>query len=471
MKRSKRLSVLFGILVLVCAATFAVTRFEERKEQIKSSGETVLEVPVEDIQSLRWEYGGTTLSFHKEGIWLYDDDESFPVDEEKIRRLLEPFEAFGVSFIIEDVSDYGMYGLDTPECTIWFETETQSYQIDLGDFSSMDQERYISLGDGNVYLAKADPLDQFDVALRDLICHDEDLAYEEISQIKFEGAENYTIFYEEESPSAYCADDVYFTEKDGKTLPLDTDWVGDYLETLTTLNPSDYVTYNVTEEELASYGLDQPELKVTVDYTAKDENGAAASDTFTLSISQNPEELAAAEAAEAKGEEPEEVTGYIRIGDSQIVYQISAYTCKQLLAVSYNNLRHWEVLSADFEDVYQLDISLEGKDYTIAADGEKDGERVWKYQEEEIDFSHLQNELAGLRSGGTGKFSVEDSAGKEEIRLTVWLENENRPQVEIELYRYDGSDCLAKVDGETFALVSRSDVVDLMEAVNAIVLN
>ena len=175
MKRSKRLSVLFGILVLVCAATFAVTRFEERKEQIKSSGETVLEVPVEDIQSLRWEYGGTTLSFHKEGIWLYDDDESFPVDEEKIRRLLEPFEAFGVSFIIEDVSDYGMYGLDAPECTIWFETETQSYQIDLGDFSSMDQERYISLGDGNVYLAKADPLDQFDVALRDLICHDEDL--------------------------------------------------------------------------------------------------------------------------------------------------------------------------------------------------------------------------------------------------------------------------------------------------------
>ena len=65
---------------------------------------------------------------------------------------------------------------------------------------------------------------------------------------------------------------------------------------------------------------------------------------------------------------------------------------------------------------------------------------------------------------------MEGSAGKEEIRLTVYLENENHPKVEIELYRYDGSDCLAKVDGEILALISRSDVVELIEAVNAIVL-
>lgn len=43
--------------------------------------------------------------------------------------------------------------------------------------------------------------------------------------------------------------------------------------------------------------------------------------------------------------------------------------------------------------------------------------------------------------------------------------------MDIELYRHDGEDCLAVVDGETFALVPRSDVVDLIEAVNAIVLN
>ena len=104
-----------------------------------------------------------------------------------------------------------------------------------------------------------------------MIKHDEDLAYEQVSQIKFEGEENYTIFYEEESTATYCADDVYFTEKNGETLPLDTDRIGTYLKSLTTLNLTDYVTYNVTEEELESYNLVTPELTITVDYTMEDE--------------------------------------------------------------------------------------------------------------------------------------------------------------------------------------------------------
>lgn len=305
-----------------------------------------------------------------------------------------------------------------------------------------------------------------------MIKHDEDLAYEQVSQIKFEGEENYTIFYEEESTATYCADDVYFTEKNGETLPLDTDRIGTYLKSLTTLNLTDYVTYNVTEEELESYNLVTPELTITVDYTMEDEDGETVSDTFVLSVSRNPEELAAAEEAEANDEEPEEVTGYVRVGESQIVYKISEDSCDDLMAASYDDLRHREVLTADFEDVYQLDITLEGTNYTIAAEGEdEDDERIWKYQEEEIDIGDLQDALEDMRADSADKFTVEGSAGKKEIELTVYLDNENHPKVEIELCRYDGKDCLAKVNGKTFALISRSDIVDLIEAVNAIVLN
>ncbi|MBQ5951980.1 MAG: hypothetical protein IJL66_07535, partial [Lachnospiraceae bacterium] len=59
---------------------------------------------------------------------------------------------------------------------------------------------------------------------------------------------------------------------------------------------------------------------------------------------------------------------------------------------------------------------------------------------------------------------------KEEISLIFHLENENYPQVKVELYRCDGTNCLAVVDGETLGLVSRSSVVDLIEAVNSIIL-
>ncbi|MBS6398247.1 MAG: DUF4340 domain-containing protein [Clostridiales bacterium] len=51
--------------------------------------------------------------------------------------MLEQFQEFGVSFIIEDVEDYGQYGLDDPVCTIKLETGDESYEILLGDFSKM----------------------------------------------------------------------------------------------------------------------------------------------------------------------------------------------------------------------------------------------------------------------------------------------------------------------------------------------
>ena len=59
----------------------------------------------------------------------------------------------------------------------------------------------------------------------------------------------------------------------------------------------------------------------------------------------------------------------------------------------------------------------------------------------------------------------------EEISLVLHLNNENFPEVQIQLYRYDGTNCIAVVDGEPVSLVSRSLVVDLVEAVNSIVLN
>lgn len=59
----------------------------------------------------------------------------------------------------------------------------------------MDSQRHISIGDGNVYLVKNDPLDYFDVTLSDLIDHDGLPAFGEVTGIRFAGAESYSITY------------------------------------------------------------------------------------------------------------------------------------------------------------------------------------------------------------------------------------------------------------------------------------
>ena len=472
MNRSKRLYILIGILAAASAATFAVTRMEDKKEQIKTSGEVVLEIDPESVDSLSWAYDGTTLSFHKneDGTWLYDTDEAFPVDPEKIQALLEQFQAFSAAFTIENAEDLSQYGLDNPTCTITLTAGDDSYTIDLGSYSTMDEQRYVSDGDGNVYLAVSDPLEEYDATLSDIILQDKTPGVSKVSSLSFSGASDYSIFYEEDSAFTYCADDVYFTEQNGETLPLDTSRVKSYLSTINRLDLTDYVTYHVTDEELASYGLDNPELTITEVYTGEKEDGEEEEQTFVLHVSRDPKELAKeadSDSDDSEEEDEEDITAYARVGESQIVYKISGSSYKALMAASYDDLRHTDLLSMDFADVTQIDISLDGSDYTLTSETKKK-EQTWSYQDEKMDFADLQDALEALTADS---FTDETTDNQEEISLTLHLDNENFPEVTLSLYRYDGSHCLALLNGKPVALVARSEAVDIIEAVHAIVLN
>ncbi|MBO5070623.1 MAG: DUF4340 domain-containing protein [Roseburia sp.] len=466
MNKSKiiRLYILLGVLVVACIATFAISRHEEEKELIKNSDKIILTLDSDSVTALSWEYDDTTLSFHKDETWLYDDDEAFPVDDEKIAALLEQFQEFGVSFIIEEVTDYSQYGLDEPTCTISITAGEEIYEIELGAYSTMDSKRYVSIGDGNVYLVTDDPMENYEVEISDLIKHDEIPDLSDATGIQFAGTENYEIIYEEESTNTYCADDVYFTDN----KPLDTSTVGDYLDTIDSLSLTDYVSYNATEEELQAFGLDTPDLTVTVDYPVENEDGELITKTFVLNIGRNQEELA--EALESEDEDAEyNVTAYARVGDSQIVYQITSLNYTNLTAVAYDDLRHKEVLTASFDDIYQIDITLEDTDYSLTTTEDEDGTTTWHYTEdEELNISGLKSAINALEADS---FTEEEATQKEEISMTVYLNNENYPEIHIAFYRYDGENCLAVVDGQSVSFVSRSYVVDLIEAVNSIVLN
>ena len=472
MKRSKRLITLVAILAVVCVATFALTKYEKKQEEIQNSDAVILEISSDSVESISWEVSEEGLAFHKtEEGWLYDDDEAFPVNEDEITDILSHFESFGVSFIIENVEDYSQYGLDNPEGTINLATEDASYELKLGDFSKMDEQRYVDIGDGNVYLVNEDPADYMQTDLSSMILHDETPDFEQVVDIRFAGAEDYTIKYAEESKNSYSEDDTYFTEKDGETVPLDPETVTTYLDTMESLNLVNYATYNATDEELASYGLDEPELSVTVNYTYTDEDEKEVADSYILHIGQNQEELKEAEEAEGNEEEDiPEVTKYVRIGDSQIVYELDDSSYETLAAASYDDLRHNEVFWADSDTMTQIDITLEGEEHVLTSEVDEDDEetRIWYYGEEEIELADFRTALKTLMADS---FTDEAAGQKEEISLTIHLDNENFPQVKIQLYRYDGSHCLAVVDGESVSLVERSSVMELVEAVQAIVLN
>ncbi|MCI8311583.1 MAG: DUF4340 domain-containing protein [Lachnospiraceae bacterium] len=470
MKRNKKIGILCGILICVSLAAFGVSKYEKQKEIIKNSDEIIMEIKKEDVKVLSWECDMGSFAFHRDenGSWLYDEDEEFPVDKEKIENLLELFEEFGVAFMIEEVEDFGQYGLDTPVCTICMETASDSYEIRLGNYSTMDSQRYVSIGDGNVYLVKTDPLEQFELEISEVFHHDEIPELKDVTQIQLSGTESEDIIYEKDSTNTYSSEDVYFVKREESLLPLDTSRVQEYLDTVNNLKLENYVNYKASEEDMAVYGLDKPELSVVFEYTDIGEDAnEETKETFALYIGRDPKEQEVEESdKDTDKDTEEEVTAYARIGESKIIYQLTTEQYKKLKEVTYDTLRHQELFWADFSEVHQLDILLEDKHYIITSELE-DGDRTYYYQEEELEMANIRSAISGLK---VKTFSDETPKQKEEISLTLYLDNENFPKVHIQLYRYDGEDCIAVVDGETVALVERTCVVDLIEAVNHIVL-
>ena len=462
--------VLLAVFAVVSITAVLVSRHEEKVEQIKNSGKTILSIPTDTVTAFSWTNEDGTFSFTKGDTWTYDGDSAFPVDEGKINDLLAQFEDFAAAFAIDDVEDYAQYGLTEPICTISITAGEETYTVQLGDFSKMDEQRYVSIGDGKAYLVSHDPLDEFGAVLRDMILDDTIPAFDTAEKIAFTGTENYTISYDEDGTSI-CADDVYFA--DGQ--PLDTDNVNAWLTALTGLDLTDYVSYNVTNEELQTFRLDEPALTITLDYSSSDEDGTETdAGTLVLHLSQNPEELAAyGEALANEEDDLPDVTCYARVGESQIVYQITQSEFDALTAVSYDTLRHQKLFTADFDTVTSIDVTLEGETYTFTYtppenEDDEDAEGTWSYNGEEFDVFNFSYALRALSASS---FTDEKPTGQEEISLTLHLDNEDFPAFTLTLYRCDGETCIAEVDGEPVAFVSRSQTVDLVEAVRTLTLS
>lgn len=509
MKRSKRIIILLVVLAAVCIATFAISRYQQTQEEIKASGETILSVATEDVTKVSWTNESGEYSFTKDGeTWKYDGDEAFPVSTETMEDMLSIFNEFGAAFIIENVTDYAQYGLDDPIATIHLETDEVSYDISLGDYSQIDEERYVSLGDENAYLAVNDPLDEFDAISDDLIANDIIPSFSNPDSMSIVTRDDdYTITYEEDSSYSYNDDDVYFADISGETRPLSTSNVNSYLTALRALELTNFVNYKVTDAELADYGLDDPDVTISVEFTPEDTEDqssanssatttsgtasatssgdtSSATQSFTLVIARDPEEAAeeleAASSSEATASQESdsdssstdstEITAYARMNDSPIIYQIDGDAYTSLLAADFNDLRHAEVVPATTDIMTGIDITLEQMSYSLIKEtsGSGDDETdTWMLDGEEVDAQDLVN---AIQDAEASEFTDGGDTQREEISFTVHLTDPDFPTVNVVFYRNDGSTCLAVVDGEIFGLVPRSDVVDIIEALNSIVL-
>ena len=399
MKRQKNLLILGGVLVALCAFIAIVSGVEKHIDKITTVSKDIVNVDADKLTKINWTADSKTLTFVKgDNGWAQSGDDYFPVDQEKISDLLEHFAPLTASFIIEDVEDYGQYGLDSPTATATLTTADGDTTLQFGIYSTMDS-------------------------------------------IVATGETAFTADYLPDETHTYTDDYDYYAVDGGSYTALATSKIKSFISKLKNLDYSDYLTYRASTADLSVYGMDAPTETFTVTYTKDNEQGS-----FALSF--------------AKGKD--DGNYYFRMGDSEIICKMDEDDYNDIVATTADPLRPDEALKLDWDSVTSIDFTLDDTTYTITHKGSK-----YTLDGEEVDFDDIKSAVDGL---DIAEYNTETSDKKQEIALTVHLDNTDYPTLTLCAYQYDGENCLVTLNNTTLGFAKRSLVVDLEEAVNAVVL-
>ncbi|MCD8018630.1 MAG: DUF4340 domain-containing protein [Clostridiales bacterium] len=524
MKRRRNLIIMAVVLVALCGVILIEQTVTRHVDSINTIDEVILTVDQDALTNVTWTYDGDTLTFEKtDDVWYDSDDADFPVDQDALADFLEWFEEVHATFIIDDVEDYSQYGLDDPDCTITMTTEDGETVVSVGDYSTMDEQRYIEIGDGKVYLVEDDVLESVSTERDDFMQQDEIASVVTLDEMTVSGEKTLDAVYDTDGNYSYTDSYNYYNIEDGNYQTLDDSFVESYLDSLASADLTDYVTYTATDDDLAEYGLDDPAYTITISGTAEveteddsdesddsdeDESDDDYSDddyyyddTDTADETSTEEE--STEEAETEDvefviyigtvteeadddDEEDTVTGYLRVGDSSIIYQLSDEDFDALAACGYDDLRPTDVFSLDWDAVTSLSFTIDGETYDVStmtwkeykktltdeekeelSDDEDEPDIVYLINDQRVDFDTVIDAIDAL---AIETFDEEENSDTLELSVTINVDNDDYPSITADIYQYDGDSCLVVVDGETIGLMSRSLMVDLREGMTSITL-
>lgn len=299
MKRGKKLLFLLLALVVVSAAAAAATLLIPDETAEAEGSPVIFSLDADAITALSWTCDGETVALsHEDDSWSYEDP-ACPIDQSYPENMAYALEEITSDRTIEAPEDLSEYGLDAPQCTIDVSAGVDSYQLLIGDETTLDGLLYLSTGDGNVYLVSSSLLSAFSYGLYDIIDMEDIPSITDVSAFTIQRAsDSLELVYLEDSGLAYSSEYVWFLRDGEAYLTLDTDGAEDLLRSVTGLSWTSCVSYNATDDDLAAYGLDVPAVTVTIHYTETvtvdtgetDEDGSAVTEqqerdaVFTLEL-------------------------------------------------------------------------------------------------------------------------------------------------------------------------------------------
>ena len=303
MKKKKKLIGLLSalvVLILLTAAYFCLKNYNKEQEAESETEDTsvaVTSIEETDITGLTYILDKEKLEFKKENdSWHYAQDENFPVDQDKMKTLLDNFKDIKAVRDLGQLENLEDYGLEEPQNTV---TVTSNNGVEtvfyIGNENETTGDYYMYMNNPeHVYTVGSAFANAFNGKLYDLVVDSSFPSITSNSIIKavIDQQDNQLTLESSRDDSATWS----VTDSKNQKKEADGTKSNQLLSNVTSLNFTDYIDYNC--KDLEQYGLKDPSAVITLDYTVTSEVPVEKDSTET--DAENVSEEAEPETADAE---------------------------------------------------------------------------------------------------------------------------------------------------------------------------
>lgn len=303
MKKKKKLIGLLSalvVLILLTAAYFCLKNYNKEQEAESETEDTsvaVTSIEETDITGFTYTLDKEKLEFKKEDDnWHYTQDENFPVDQDKMKTLLDNFKDIKAVRDLGQLENLEDYGLKEPRNTV---TVTSNNGVEtvfyIGNENETTGDYYMYMNNPeHIYTVSSTFANAFNGKLYDLVVDSSFPSITSNSIIKavIDQPDNQLTLESSRDDSATWS----VTDSKNQKKEADGTKSNQLLSNVTSLNFTDYIDYNC--KDLEQYGLKDPSAVITLDYTVTSEVPVEKDSTET--DAENVSEEAEQETADAE---------------------------------------------------------------------------------------------------------------------------------------------------------------------------
>lgn len=268
-KKTVKMVLAVVSLAVLCGVYLGVSTYVSKQEEAENSKEeeeqvSVTDASADEIETVKFLIDKKEVTFQrKEEEWVKGNDEAFPVSQDTLNNAVGMLGDLKAERVLDDVSDLSEYGLDSPVNTIVFKTKVgEETSIKIGAKNESVSQYYVKKNedDEKVYLVASASIEPFMNSLYDYAESGTfpEISSENIKAIQVEGETSYNLSVDENG--------FWYVSDGGNQEKADSAKAASMVSSFSTLEYASFVNYDASEEEMESYGLNEPYANIILNY-------------------------------------------------------------------------------------------------------------------------------------------------------------------------------------------------------------